>query len=550
MSSKNIKDYIVRISGIQPNNLPFFTAHGIDINNTVNRIDQSEKSFLYDRLKSEHQLRLDLYTAYLSTYYETTAANFIDYEISGSTPVTYKLPRLIVNKHTNYLMNKGFLVETEFKETQDFLQEFFKENNFGEKEYNLNGIRLSLLGGITGDCFLFLYFDEITKKFKIDILEPYHTFPTLDKNNKIKDIFYYKRINEYSDYNDNFEKDINKIYEGYLITKNSIIYVRNDKKINEVLFDLPVIPVYHIQNFPNPTGFYGVSDLYSIIDLNTKVDRLLTNLSDIIDYHSNPITIIKGAKQSELYKGANRVWFLPSSDSEVYNLGLDVSLSEAKDYLERLIDMMLSSSYLNRNVFGKESGISNTPSSSLALTLNSVYEYLEIRRITYGTTFINLSKDLLKMAMIRGVVDVNQVIENALNRWNIEFSNYSEEIKEKFYPFSTKIPENKKYTLEDIIKDNIPKELYNIYITWYPPFNRDEKIANDIAIANINSGLWSKRHARSFIGMNEKESILMDREIKLMDEVVFEKASQNTTITNKTGLEGLEDIKSVNQTTK
>lgn len=550
MPSKNIKDYVVRVTGLQPQNLPFFTAHGIDIENTVGSVDQSNKSLLYERLVEEHSARLNLYNIFLNAYYEGTAGNFTDYEVSGASPVTYKLSRLIVNKHANYLMNKGFLAETDFIETQEYLQRFFKDNNLGEKEYNLNGLNLALLGGITGDVFLFLYYEEEEKKFKLDILEPYHTFPTLEKNKKIKNLIYYKKVNVYGDYDSNFDKNFEQMYEGYLITNNSIIYIRDDKKVNEVVFDLNKLPVYHIQNFPNPAGFYGISDLYSVIDLNSKVDKILTNLSDIIDYHSNPITIIKGAKQSELYKGTNRVWFLPSAESDVYNLGLDVSLSETKDYLERLIDMMLSSSYLNRNVFGKETGISNTPSSSLALTLNSVYEYLEVRRITYGTTLINLSKDLLKMAMIKDDIKINEVINKAISRWEMEFSNYSDDIKEKFYPFSEKIEKGKLYNIEDILENRIPRELFNIYITWFPPFNRDEKIANDIAIANVNSGLWSKRHARSFIGMNEKESILMDREIKLMDEAVIEKDNETTTITNKTGLEGLEDIKSINQTTR
>ena len=551
MASQNIKNYIISANGLLPQFLPFYKAQGLETEN----LDTSDKYNLYSKLKEQHDKRLKLYSTYINTYNENTILNFADINESSGFPVTFKLARLGVNKHAFYLMNKGFLIESNFIEIQDFLQDTWRSNNFGEREYNNNGLLTALHGGITGDSFLFMYYSNEQDKIVIENLQSYYTFPYLE-DEKMKYCIYYKPNDILMKTSEEYFYYYEKSYSGYYVSPNKIIYLKDDKPFSEVIFDLNMFPVYHIQNFPNPFGFYGVSDLASIIDLNTRIDKLITNISDIIEYHSAPVTIIKGAKPSELVKGVNRVWFLPNAESEAYNLELGGSLTEAKDFLERLTDMMLNSMNLNKNVFGKEYGISNTPASGLALTLNSVYEYMEMKRITYGTTFLEMNKDIIKMGILRNKLDINKIIKNALDKWESEFSIYDEETKNRFRPFLIKPSLDVNYNSINALENNlIPKEIFETYITWFPPFSRDEKISNDIAIANVNSGLWSKRHARSYIGMNEKESILMDKEINfeqlnISEEEIAKLKESQITMTNKnikkTGLENVPEIKSNN----
>lgn len=532
----SIKDYILKVSGFSPSNAAFLNAQGVD----TSVIESKDESIL-SQIESKHSERLKLYDLYLQFYFGNQASFFVDYNTSAPVPKTFRIAPIIINKHASYLMNKGFLVESDFYEIQRKLQTIWKNNLGGEKEVNKLGYMSAVMGGITGDIFIYVYEDNLTKEIKIDLLDSRHSFPVLD-NDKMIGLLYYKNQNKVKEENYGISTD-EIISSGYYINSNKIYYIENDKVINQISYDFPLLPLFHIQNFPNPFSFYGISDLANLIDVNLAIDRLLTNISDIIDYHSSPVTVVTGAKASDLVRGVNRVWFINNPDASVFNLSLEGDLVAANNYLQKLFEFLYLYANVNENSFGKTGGISNTPASGLAITFMPLYEYMEVKRLVYGSEILRINEAIIKMLIIKGEIDVNKIIKNALEKWKSEFSNYSKEIQEKYYPFNNKINEDYIYSLKDLINNNIPKEIFETYITWYPPLQRDFKLDVDTAIANVNAGLWSKRHARSYIGMNEKESLLMEKEI----EEELGKIEKGLIITNKqkkTGMEGNPDVKS------
>jgi hypothetical protein len=69
-----------------------------------------------------------------------------------------------------------------------------------------------------------------------------------------------------------------------------------------------MIPVVHIPNIPVSGSPWGLSDAHDIISVNRSYNEISTDIADIINYHAAPVTIVIGAKASNLEKGAKKVW--------------------------------------------------------------------------------------------------------------------------------------------------------------------------------------------------------------------------------------------------
>ena len=64
----------------------------------------------------------------------------------------------------------------------------------------------------------------------------------------------------------------------------------------------------HIANKPAASSPWGLADIQNIITLNREYNEKATEISDIINYHTEPVTVITGAKSSSLERGANKIW--------------------------------------------------------------------------------------------------------------------------------------------------------------------------------------------------------------------------------------------------
>lgn len=63
-----------------------------------------------------------------------------------------------------------------------------------------------------------------------------------------------------------------------------------------------VIPFVQIKNLSIAGKVEGVGDLDDIIPLNVEYNLKQSNVSEIISYHSAPITVVYGAKISNIEK--------------------------------------------------------------------------------------------------------------------------------------------------------------------------------------------------------------------------------------------------------
>ena len=87
-----------------------------------------------------------------------------------------------------------------------------------------------------------------------------------------------------------------------IITDDVIEEYINDEMIDQRANPLGTIPVVFIPNIPVSGSPWGLSDAQDIIAINRQYNEIATDIADIVNYHAAPVTVIVGAKASQLEK--------------------------------------------------------------------------------------------------------------------------------------------------------------------------------------------------------------------------------------------------------
>ena len=96
----------------------------------------------------------------------------------------------------------------------------------------------------------------------------------------------------------------------------------NDELIDQRPNPIGEIPVAFCPNIAVSRSPWGLADIADIMPLNREYNEKATEISDIINYHVAPVTVITGAKASNLEKGPTKVWAIGNKDAKVQNLEL------------------------------------------------------------------------------------------------------------------------------------------------------------------------------------------------------------------------------------
>ena len=142
----------------------------------------------------------------------------------------------------------------------------------------------------------------------------------------------------------------------------------NDELIDSRPNPLGLIPVVHIPNIPVTGSPWGLADCQDIITINRTYNEIATDVADIINYHAAPVTVIIGAKASNLEKGASKVWGGLPKDAQVFNLdGGAEGINGALQYLELLKRSMHEIMNIPESALGQVQPISNTSGVALSI---------------------------------------------------------------------------------------------------------------------------------------------------------------------------------------
>jgi hypothetical protein len=250
---------------------------------------------------------------------------------------------------------------------------------------------MSQTGGITGDCFVKIAYEEAWEdsigrghpgRVRILPLNPAFCFPEFHPHDRSR-LLRFKQ--KYRFWGTSLEGTRQVFTYTEILTDDVIEEYINDELIDSRPNPLGLIPVVHIPNIPVSGSPWGLSDAHDIITINRSYNEISTDIADIINYHAAPVTVIVGAKASNLEKGAKKVWGGLPKDAQVFNLeGGGSGIQGALQYLEMLKRSMHELMNVPESALGQAQPISNTSGTALAIQFQPLMNRWSQKSAQYG----------------------------------------------------------------------------------------------------------------------------------------------------------------------
>jgi hypothetical protein len=252
-------------------------------------------------------------------------------------------------------------------------------------------LEMGQLGSITGDCFVKVAYEEPWNdsvgrlhpgRVRLLPLNSAFAFPEFHPHDRSR-LLRFKQ--KYRFWGTSLEGTRQVFTYVEILTDDIIEEYINDELIDSRPNPLGKIPVVHIPNIPVSGSPWGLSDSQDIITLNRSYNEISTDVADIINYHAAPVTVIVGAKASNLEKGAKKVWGGLPKDAQVFNLeGGGAGLQGALQYLEMLKRSMHEIMNIPETALGQVQPISNTSGVALSIQFQPLMNRYSQKISQYG----------------------------------------------------------------------------------------------------------------------------------------------------------------------
>jgi hypothetical protein len=268
-------------------------------------------------------------------------------------------------------------------------------------------LELGQLGGVSGDCFIKVAYEEPwvdpaggfhAGRVRVLPINGAHAFPEFhphDRNRLLRFKLKYKFWGTTAD----GTRQVFTYTE--ILTDTQIEEYINDELLDARPNPLGVIPVVHIPNTKVSGSPWGLSDIGGIISLNREYNEKATDVSDIINYHAAPVTVITGAKASQLEKGPKKVWGGLPKDAQVFNLELGANLGGPMDYLAMLKKSMHELTGVPEGALGDVQPISNTSGVALAIQYTPMMQRYRQKTTNYGQGIRRVNELILRTLAVK-----------------------------------------------------------------------------------------------------------------------------------------------------
>ncbi len=341
--------------------------------------------------------------------------------------VTINYCAAFVNKFVSFELGKGFtftthedwensVVTNDGRTLFEYLEDVWEDN----KQY-IFATELGQMKSVTGESWVQVSYyspDELDDPFgkypngrlKL-LLQPTNVvFPEYDPHQKgvLRSL---SLIYSYWDYEDagilaRFRKP-KKVLRTFrqVWTKDTV--TTYDGKANEpqtVINKYGVIPFVQIKNMVLAGHNDGRSDLEDIVPMNVEFNIKKSNVSEILDYHAAPVTLVFGAKIGNLEKGANKLWGGLPKDAKVQNLELNGDLGASQNYLASIKQEMCEISGVPETVLGGAASISNTSGVALQYMNLPLIEKTRTKRQATEDGLERVNELILLVSLLEGLI--------------------------------------------------------------------------------------------------------------------------------------------------
>jgi hypothetical protein len=404
--------------------LSFFTNSGNSYGSALpfqRIVEPSQLGFFLD-LEQAELLRIQRYNEGWRFYF---GKHWMFKREDGEPLVTINLFRKILDKSVAFLVAKGFAVQTpEVLEevTKPFINEVWTYNKGDQFAWDA-----ATMGACTGDVFVLVTYEEPTPmqqrinpfsqgRIRINLLGSEQVYPTWDPLNtdtltavRIETIYYAERGTRQLDRDDRVNHEGRQLYTKrftQIITPTQILEQFHGEQPLVRPNVLGEIPLVHIKNLSLPKEYYGLSDGFDIIDLQRELNEKATDISDTINYHSAPVTVITGAKASQLTREARQIWSGLPKDANVFNLRLEGDLTAAQNYMKFIKTSLHELSDVPENALGATQPISNTSGVALHLQYQPLIEKTRKKKAQYEPGFEQINYFILRIGMAKGLINL------------------------------------------------------------------------------------------------------------------------------------------------
>lgn len=344
--------------------------------------------------------------------------------------LTINYCRAFVNKFVAFELGKSFTMSTHksmenVKITEDgrtsfeYLEDVWEDNN----QFLLTN-DLGQMKSVTGEAWLQVKFfsaEEIEDPYgeypngrlRILLIPTSVVFPEFDPHDREKIIrvtimYTYKKITRSGILGRKMEKEV--LYKQ-VWTKDECVII-DDGVETRFPNKYQVIPFVLIKNLTIAGRTEGLSDLEDIIPLNVELNLKESNVSEIIDYHAAPVTIVYGAKVGNLEKGANKMWGGLAKDARVENLELNGDLGASQNHIANLKIQMCEVGGVPETVLGGAQAISNTSGVALQYINLPLIEKTRVKRLNTETGLESLNKLILLVSLLEGLINKPEDVSN------------------------------------------------------------------------------------------------------------------------------------------
>jgi len=269
-------------------------------------------------------------------------------------------------------------------------------------------LEMGQTGAVNGDCFVKVAYEEAWEdgigryhpgRVRILPLNPAFAFPEFHPHDRTR-LLRFKQ--KYRFWGTSLEGTRQVFTYTEILTDDIIEEYINDELIDSRPNPLGQIPVVHIPNIPVSGSPWGLADAHDIITVNRSYNEISTDIADIINYHAAPVTVIVGAKASNLEKGAKKVWGGLPKDAQVFNLeGGAAGLGGAMQYLELLKRSMHELMNIPETALGQVQPISNTSGVALSIQFQPLMNRYSQKKAQYGKGLEKINELILLNLVVK-----------------------------------------------------------------------------------------------------------------------------------------------------
>lgn len=394
-------------------------------------------------------------------------------------------PNMVFNYYrafTDYIINFSFGKGVQFrspKQTEGIVPDLL------ERVWEVDNDKKTVLwemgqqGGVSGDCFVKVAYEEAYTdsvgrihlgKVRVLPLNASFCFPEFHPHDRERLIRFKLK---YRFWGTSLEGTRQVFTYTEILTDDIIEEYINDELIDSRPNPLGVIPIVHIPNVRISGSPWGLSDCYDIIPLNRTYNEVSTDIADIVNYHAAPVTVITGAKASQLEKGANKVWGGLPKDAKVQNLeGGAVGLKGAMEFLAMIKKSMHEMTGVPETALGQAQPISNTSGVALSILFQPLMNKWNQKTTQYG----------------RGIQRINELILLNLVLKEPQNMVWNPTVEGELEPGEAQL-----------LDPNDPLTYQN-YVHFQPPLPLDKLIVLNEIQTKLSLGLESKAGALRALG--------------------------------------------------